>query len=245
MGAGAGRAVRCSAVVPPTQGDDWLGLTTEPLPIAHRLRVVRAGAAAARSCSSAARSETTPRGATGVTHLEYEAYEEQVVPRLEAIAAELRQRWPTTGRVALLHRVGRLELGESSVVVAVSSPHRPRGLRRGPLRHRHAEGVGADLEAGVVDRGRAWGLGATELGRRLATSRRSCPGGRVSGSSGGHRAHRRRLPRRGRAHPGAAAARTPASRVPDGDAGAVARGPPWHRPAPEAAAPRPRHSTGE
>ena len=34
------------------------------------------------------------------------------------------RRWPNTGRVALLHRTGRLELGESSVIVAVSSPHR-------------------------------------------------------------------------------------------------------------------------
>jgi len=61
----------------------------------------------------------------GVSHLTYEAYDEQVVPAFEAIVAELRQRWPETGRVALLHRTGRLELMESSVIAAVSSPHRP------------------------------------------------------------------------------------------------------------------------
>ena len=54
----------------------------------------------------------------------YEAYESQVVPRFEAIEVELRQRWPQTGRVVLMHRTGTLELGESSVIVVVSAPHR-------------------------------------------------------------------------------------------------------------------------
>ena len=61
---------------------------------------------------------------TDVTHLLYEAYESEVVPTLAAIEAELRGRWPHTGRVALLHRVGMVSLMESSVVVAVSAPHR-------------------------------------------------------------------------------------------------------------------------
>ena len=62
---------------------------------------------------------------TDVTHLLYEAYESQVVPAFAAIEAELRGRWPQTGRVALLHRIGVVSLMESSVVAAVSSPHRP------------------------------------------------------------------------------------------------------------------------
>jgi len=59
-----------------------------------------------------------------VTSLEYEAYAEHVEPRLASVAAAARARWPELGRIALLHRVGLLELGEVSVVVAVSSPHR-------------------------------------------------------------------------------------------------------------------------
>jgi molybdopterin synthase catalytic subunit len=59
-----------------------------------------------------------------VESLTYEAYEEQVVPRFESIEVELRLRWPQTGRVALMHRVGTLELGESSVIAVVSAPHR-------------------------------------------------------------------------------------------------------------------------
>ena len=59
-----------------------------------------------------------------VESLTYEAYESQVVPRFEAIDAELRQRWPETGRVVLIHRTGSLALGESSVIAVVSAPHR-------------------------------------------------------------------------------------------------------------------------
>jgi molybdopterin synthase catalytic subunit len=62
---------------------------------------------------------------TDVQYLTYEAYDEQVVPTFRAIERELRTRWPHTGRVALLHRTGRLGLMESSVLAAVSSPHRP------------------------------------------------------------------------------------------------------------------------
>jgi molybdopterin synthase catalytic subunit len=59
-----------------------------------------------------------------VIRLEYDAYVEHVVPRLDAIAQSVRQRWPEVGRVALLHRVGPLTVGDVSVVVAVSTPHR-------------------------------------------------------------------------------------------------------------------------
>ena len=70
-------------------------------------------------------------GRQDVTLLEYEAYEEHVEPRLEAIASEMRQRWPDIVRVVLAHRTGPLKLGESSVVVAVSSPHRPEAFEAG------------------------------------------------------------------------------------------------------------------
>ena len=64
-------------------------------------------------------------GRTDVESLTYEAYEDQVVPKLEIIADEMRSRWSDLGRIALIHRVGKLELTESSVLVVVSSPHRP------------------------------------------------------------------------------------------------------------------------
>ena len=56
--------------------------------------------------------------------LTYEAYEEEAVRRLAAVAARARRRWPVVERVALLHRIGDLALSEASVAVVVSSPHR-------------------------------------------------------------------------------------------------------------------------
>lgn len=61
--------------------------------------------------------------AGGVTGLTYEAWEERALAQLEAIAAEMFERWPLR-RVALLHRVGDLEIGETSVLVCCSAPHR-------------------------------------------------------------------------------------------------------------------------
>jgi len=58
-----------------------------------------------------------------VTHLHYEAFPEMALKELEKIRAEAMQRWPLNG-MAIVHRVGRMEIGESSVVIAVSSAHR-------------------------------------------------------------------------------------------------------------------------
>jgi molybdopterin synthase catalytic subunit len=115
-------------VIPPADGDDWLGLTEEELPIGALYEwCVRPDCGAVVLFSGTVRDHAD--GRTGVQHLEYEAYDEMVVPKLREIAAETRSRWPRTGRMALVHRVGRLELGESSVVVAVSSPHRPEAFQ--------------------------------------------------------------------------------------------------------------------
>jgi molybdopterin synthase catalytic subunit len=55
--------------------------------------------------------------------LEYEAYPEMAASKLAELEGQARLRWPILD-VALVHRVGRLDLGEISVVVAVSTPHR-------------------------------------------------------------------------------------------------------------------------
>lgn len=56
-------------------------------------------------------------------HLEYEAYPEMAVAQMEQIGREIAERWPGA-RVAIVHRVGRLAIGEASVVIAVATPHR-------------------------------------------------------------------------------------------------------------------------
>jgi molybdopterin synthase catalytic subunit len=58
-----------------------------------------------------------------VTGLDYEAWEERAVASMEAIAGEIFDRWPVC-KLALLHRTGHLDVGEASVVVCCSSPHR-------------------------------------------------------------------------------------------------------------------------
>jgi molybdopterin synthase catalytic subunit len=58
-----------------------------------------------------------------VQYLEYECYEPLAIKAFERIAAEASQEWPDAA-LAIAHRVGRLEIGEASVVIAAASPHR-------------------------------------------------------------------------------------------------------------------------
>ena len=149
-------------VQPPAAGETWLALTTEPLPVAAVYEwAVRPDCGAVVLFSGTVRDHA--EGRAGVVRLTYEAYDEYVLPRLDAIATEIRVQWPATGRVALLHRTGPLELGESSVIVAVSSPHRAEGF--------DAARYGIDTLKATVpiwkqetwEGGQAWALGAQEL----------------------------------------------------------------------------------
>jgi molybdopterin synthase catalytic subunit len=58
-----------------------------------------------------------------VLYLEYDAYPEMAEKVMRELADEIKSRWPVTG-IAAQHRTGRLEIGETSLLVAVSSPHR-------------------------------------------------------------------------------------------------------------------------
>ena len=60
-----------------------------------------------------------------VRYLEYEAYPEMAERTLAQIGEEVRARWPEILRVAIVHRVGRLEIGETAVVIALAAAHRP------------------------------------------------------------------------------------------------------------------------
>src|SRR5947207_4510884 len=62
-------------------------------------------------------------GGRRVSHLEYEAYEEMALPLMEEIAAEASRRWRVTD-VRIVHRLGRMEVGETSVAIVVTAPHR-------------------------------------------------------------------------------------------------------------------------
>lgn len=58
-----------------------------------------------------------------VGHLDYQAYPPMAESTLREIVAEARARWQT-GRMAVTHRYGRLEIGDVSVAIAVAAPHR-------------------------------------------------------------------------------------------------------------------------
>lgn len=111
-------------------GDDWVAITASTLDVGRVYEW-----ALQPSCGAVVVFSGTVRdhadGRDNVTHLTYEAYEEQAVARMEEILAEARRQWPSIVRVALLHRLGRLSLGESSVLVVVSSPHRPEAFEAG------------------------------------------------------------------------------------------------------------------
>lgn len=107
----------------PTTGDDWLALSSEALPSgAAAAWAVRPGCGAVVAFFGTVRDHAD--GRPGVVSLEYEAYEEEALPRLAAVARAARQSWPGIGRVALLHRTGALAVTDVSVVVVVSAPHR-------------------------------------------------------------------------------------------------------------------------
>lgn len=66
-------------------------------------------------------------GGKQVEYLEYEAYESMAVPKLRQIAEEAHERWPHIIDMAIVQRIGHLDVGESAVIIAVSSLHRGDG----------------------------------------------------------------------------------------------------------------------
>jgi len=112
------------ALIPPVSGGDFL-LSEAPLSLERVVAEVAsddAGAVATFVGTTRARS----RG-RDVVRLEYEAYEGMAESEMARIAAELRERHDLIA-VAIHHRVGRVEIGETSVVIAVSAAHRAAAL---------------------------------------------------------------------------------------------------------------------
>ena len=112
------------ALIPPVSGGTFR-LTGEPLSldaVVDEVRSDQAGAIATFIGTTRLQS----RGRT-VLHLDYEAYEEMAEQVMAQIAAELKGRYDLC-EIAIHHRTGRVEIGEASVVIAVSAPHREDAL---------------------------------------------------------------------------------------------------------------------
>lgn len=107
----------------PDDLDDWVELSAESLPMGEAIDWVTLP-----SCGGTVLFSGTVRdhadGRSGVTGLHYEAYVEQAEARMQAVIADARARWPSVGRVALLHRIGDLALMDVAVIVVASAPHR-------------------------------------------------------------------------------------------------------------------------
>jgi len=104
-----------------------LAIGPEPLELARLAAALHASSGAGAGADGAVvtflglvRNHNVGRS---VRYLEYEAYKPLALKAFERIAAEIAERWPDT-RMALHHRIGRLEVGEASVAIATRSPHR-------------------------------------------------------------------------------------------------------------------------
>ncbi len=103
-------------------GGDIYRVVEEPLsPDALARAVDDPGAGGVVIFSGVVRNET---GGRPVKFLEYEAHAPMAEAKMREIGESIRARWPSVKRVAILHRLGRLEIGESSVLIAVSAAHR-------------------------------------------------------------------------------------------------------------------------
>lgn len=118
------------AFIPPVSGGAHavgvlFELTTEPLD-ARRIEAAVSHPGAGAICTFTGVVRDNSRG-HAVTHLEYEAYADMAKAEMRKIAEEIAGKWPEA-RVAMAHRTGRLEIGEASVVVSVSCPHRAEAI---------------------------------------------------------------------------------------------------------------------
>jgi molybdopterin synthase catalytic subunit/molybdopterin converting factor small subunit len=112
------------ALIPPVSGGAFR-LSDEPLSLERCVDEVRDDDAGAIATFTGT-TRRTSRGRT-VIQLEYEAYEGMAEATMEGIAQELRTRY-NVSNVAIHHRIGRVGIGETSVVIAVSAPHRADAL---------------------------------------------------------------------------------------------------------------------
>ena len=96
-------------------------VTSDPLSVDEALAAVADGGAGGTCVFIGTVRDHSKAG--DVTGLRYEAWDELAVARLNEIAGELFDKWPVK-KVAILHRTGDLGIGETSVVIACSAPHR-------------------------------------------------------------------------------------------------------------------------
>ena len=117
------------ALIPPVSGgqedDTWIELTHDVLSVEKAQQFV-----SSPSCGAIVHFVGVVRNehyGRAVHRLEYTAYDGMARTQMQQIAQQLRQQW-SVERIAILHRLGTLEVGEASIVIALSLPHRKEGF---------------------------------------------------------------------------------------------------------------------
>ena len=107
--------------MPSSSKTDIIQLVRKPISPSKLVRHVRASSdGAVVTFDGCVRDNTRGRR---TLYLEYEAYEPMALAKMEEIAAELHRKF-SIGRVAMVHRLGRIGIGEPSVLIVVAAPHR-------------------------------------------------------------------------------------------------------------------------
>lgn len=102
-------------------------------------------------------------GRVGVQRLDYEAYEKPAVDRMARVAVAVCERWPDTGRVWIGHRLGQVDTTETSVVVAVSAPHRSGAFEAARFAIDQVKATVPIWKREFWDDGQAWAADATDI----------------------------------------------------------------------------------
>ncbi len=141
---------------------DLLRLTADPLDVLAVSRMVVEPGPAGRDGAVAlfvglVRAENAGRR---VIELEYQAYAPLALRAFEIISVEVAQNWPRV-QLALHHRVGRLAIGEASIVIAAASPHRAEAFQACRYTIERVKQIVPIWKREIFEGGDAWIEGAT------------------------------------------------------------------------------------
>lgn len=146
--------------------DEWIAIDTETLSVGKLYDwAVRPDCGAVVVFSGTIRNHSVEGSdiRSGVEFLDYEAYTPEAISRMREIVAQTRSTWPNLGRIALVHRIGRIDLGGSSVLVVVSAPHRPEAFEAARYAIDALKSSVPIWKHETWDGGSDWGLGAHQI----------------------------------------------------------------------------------
>ncbi len=125
------------AIFPPVSGGDgpnhiyptFFAITTDEMDLNEiHAKLIQPDVGAIVTFSGSVRGETQRDGLPSKTlHLEYESYREMAEEKMSQIAREIWERWPLVKGIAIVQRIGKLEIGESTTIVVCAAAHRDQG----------------------------------------------------------------------------------------------------------------------